>query len=101
MRENWEWEEVKPQVHKVYRDRDTNDHLLLLAEGRLVNLGNAMATLSHYGRFVRNQVLAQIHIREAPADLPADEKAAAITVEVLQNIDDKLQHSWLKVLAVS
>jgi len=41
MRENWEWDEIKPQVHKVYRDRDSNDHLLLLAEGRLVNLGNA------------------------------------------------------------
>jgi len=41
MRENWEWEEVKPQVHKIYRDRGSNDHLLLLSEGRLVNLGNA------------------------------------------------------------
>src|SRR5690606_7442095 len=41
MRKNWEWEEVKPQVHKIYRDRASNDHLILLSEGRLVNLGNA------------------------------------------------------------
>ena len=41
MRKHWEWEEVKPQVHKVYRDKTANDHLILLSEGRLVNLGNA------------------------------------------------------------
>ncbi len=41
MRREWEWEEIKPQVHKVYRYQAENDHLLLLAEGRLVNLGNA------------------------------------------------------------
>ena len=63
MRENWEWEEIKPQVHKVYRDRTTNDHLLLLAEGRLVNLGNATGHPSRIidGSFA-NQVLAQIHL---------------------------------------
>src|SRR5690606_9663123 len=41
MRKNWEWEEIKPQVHKVYRNKAADDHLLLLSEGRLVNLGNA------------------------------------------------------------
>ncbi|KZY82463.1 adenosylhomocysteinase, partial [Oleiphilus sp. HI0068] len=41
MRENWEWDEIKPQVHKVYRDKGADDHLILLSEGRLVNLGNA------------------------------------------------------------
>ena len=93
MRENWEWEEVKPQVHKVYRDRDTNDHLLLLAEGRLVNLGNATGHPSRImdGSFA-NQVLAQIHVYEKRfADLPADEKAAAITVEVLpKHLDEQV-----------
>ena len=34
MRKNWEWDEVKPQVHVVYRDKATNDHLILLSEGR-------------------------------------------------------------------
>ncbi|MEZ7951305.1 MAG: adenosylhomocysteinase, partial [Halioglobus sp.] len=33
MRSNWEWEEVKPQVHKVYRDKAANDYLILLSEG--------------------------------------------------------------------
>lgn len=93
MRENWEWEEVKPQVHKVYRDRDTNDHLLLLAEGRLVNLGNATGHPSRImdGSFA-NQVLAQIHVyAKRFADLPADEKAAAVTVEVLpKHLDEQV-----------
>ena len=46
MRDNWKFEEVKPQVHKVYRAADHNksDFVLLLSEGRLVNLGNAKCT---------------------------------------------------------
>src|SRR5210317_369963 len=65
MRANWEWEEVKPQVHTVYRDRASNDHLLLLSEGRLVNLGNATGHPSRImdGSFA-NQVLAQIYLYE-------------------------------------
>ena len=63
MRDNWEWDEIKPQVHKVYRDKASNDHLLLLAEGRLVNLGNATGHPSRImdGSFA-NQVLAQIDL---------------------------------------
>ena len=93
MRENWEWEEVKPQVHKIYRDRDTNDHLLLLAEGRLVNLGNATGHPSRImdGSFA-NQVLAQIHLyAKRFADLPAADKASAISVEVLpKHLDEQV-----------
>jgi adenosylhomocysteinase len=93
MRENWEWEEVKPQVHKIYRDRDTNDHLLLLSEGRLVNLGNATGHPSRImdGSFA-NQVLAQIHLyAQRFADLPASDKAKAITVEVLpKHLDEQV-----------
>jgi adenosylhomocysteinase len=93
MRENWDWEEVKPQVHKIYRDRDTNDHLLLLAEGRLVNLGNATGHPSRImdGSFA-NQVLAQIHLyAKRFADLPASDRAAAITVEVLpKHLDEQV-----------
>ncbi|WP_447970059.1 adenosylhomocysteinase [Nitrospira sp. M1] len=65
MREHWEWEEVKPQVHKVYRDKSRNDHLILLSEGRLVNLGNATGHPSRImdGSFA-NQVLAQIYLYE-------------------------------------
>ena len=93
MRENWEWEEVKPQVHKIYRDRGSNDHLLLLSEGRLVNLGNATGHPSRImdGSFA-NQVLAQIHLyAKRFADLPEAEKAANITVEVLpKNLDEEV-----------
>ena len=74
MREAWEWEEIKPQVHKIYRDRSNNDHLLLLAEGRLVNLGNATGHPSRImdGSFA-NQVLAQIHLYEKRfADLSSE-----------------------------
>ena len=42
MRDKWTWEEIKPQVHKIYRDsKDPSNYLILLSEGRLVNLGNA------------------------------------------------------------
>ena len=43
MRDHWKWDEVKPQVHRIYRSNDNNDYLILLSEGRLVNLGNATA----------------------------------------------------------
>ena len=45
------------------RDRDKKDYLLLLAEGRLVNLGNATGHPSRImdGSFA-NQVLAQIFL---------------------------------------
>ncbi|MBU60672.1 MAG: adenosylhomocysteinase, partial [Alcanivorax sp.] len=63
MRETWEWEEVKPQVHKVWRDKNNADFLLLLSEGRLVNLGNATGHPSRImdGSFA-NQVLAQMYL---------------------------------------
>ncbi|MEM0953454.1 MAG: adenosylhomocysteinase [Pseudomonadota bacterium] len=93
MRENWEWEEVKPQVHVVYRDRASNDHLILLAEGRLVNLGNATGHPSRImdGSFA-NQVLAQIYLYERRfADLEANMKPNAITVEVLpKKLDEEV-----------
>ncbi|MGB0764859.1 MAG: adenosylhomocysteinase [Luminiphilus sp.] len=93
MREHWQWEEVKPQVHKIYRDQASNDHLLLLSEGRLVNLGNATGHPSRImdGSFA-NQVLAQIHLyAKRFADLPAEEKAANITVEVLpKHLDEQV-----------
>ena len=93
MREHWQWEEVKPQVHKIYRDQASNDHLLLLSEGRLVNLGNATGHPSRImdGSFA-NQVLAQIHLyAKRFAALPAEEKAANITVEVLpKHLDEQV-----------
>jgi adenosylhomocysteinase len=93
MRENWEWDEIKPQVHKVYRDRANDDHLLLLSEGRLVNLGNATGHPSRImdGSFA-NQVLAQIYLYERKfADLDSASKSAALTVEVLpKKLDEEV-----------
>jgi adenosylhomocysteinase len=93
MRKNWEWEEIKPQVHKVYRNRANKDHLILLSEGRLVNLGNATGHPSRImdGSFA-NQVLAQIYLYERRfADLEKNLKAGAITVEVLpKKLDEEV-----------
>jgi adenosylhomocysteinase len=93
MRKEWRWEEVKPQVHQVYRSDDPQDFLLLLSEGRLVNLGNATGHPSRImdGSFA-NQVLAQMFLYERKfADKPAAEKAGAITVEVLpKHLDEEV-----------
>ena len=40
----YKWVEVKPQAHQAYRSENENDYLILLSEGRLVNLGNALVT---------------------------------------------------------
>ncbi len=99
MRKSWAWDEVKPQVHKVYRDTPagqapdlaSDDYLILLSEGRLVNLGNATGHPSRImdGSFA-NQVLAQIHLYAGRfADLPAGEKPARIRVDVLPKALDE------------
>jgi adenosylhomocysteinase len=96
MRDNWTWEMVKPQVHKVYRadaEKNADDYLLLLSEGRLVNLGNATGHPSRVmdGSFA-NQVLAQIHLyKQAFARLPADQQQQLLTVEVLpKKLDEEV-----------
>ena len=101
MRETWVWDEVKAQVHKVYRDAsagqcfnpDSDDYLILLSEGRLVNLGNATGHPSRImdGSFA-NQVLAQIHLYEERfADFPATERAERVTVSVLpKSLDEEV-----------
>ena len=65
MRDNWRWQEVKPQVHKIFRSDYPTDYLLLLSEGRFVNLGNATGHPSRImdGSFA-NQVLAQMYLFE-------------------------------------
>ena len=68
MRKNWKWEEVKPQVHKIVRGKTEDgkdDYLLLLSEGRLINLGNATGHPSRImdGSFA-NQVMAQMYLWE-------------------------------------
>ncbi|TXD97978.1 adenosylhomocysteinase [Psychrobacter frigidicola] len=93
MRENWRWEEVKPQVHQIFRSDDVNDYLILLAEGRLVNLGNATGHPSRVmdGSFA-NQVLAQMYLFEEKfAELPVDERFDNLYVRVLpKKLDEEV-----------
>ena len=99
MRKNWEWEEVKPQVHKVYRDKATNNHLIILSEGRLVNLGNATGHPSRImdGSFA-NQVLAQIYLYERKfANLPAAQKPEHLYVRVLpKKLDEEVARDMVE-----
>ena len=93
MRDNWRFEKIKDQVHKVYRSDDVNDHLILLSEGRLINLGNATGhpSRSMDGSFA-NQVLAQMHMYEKKyADMNDADKAANLTVDVLpKKLDEEV-----------
>ena len=92
MRDTWRWDKVKDQVHQVFRSDDPSDYLILLSEGRLVNLGNAMGHPSRVmdGSFA-NQVLAQIHLyHDRWADQPENQRAP-ITVEVLpKKLDEEV-----------
>ncbi len=93
MRDNWRGEEVKPQVHQIFRSDDVNDYLILLAEGRLVNLGNATGHPSRVmdGSFA-NQVLAQMYLfDEKFAELPVDERLDNLYVRVLpKKLDEEV-----------
>ncbi len=96
MRDNWEWEEVKPQVHKIYRSDDKKDYIILLSEGRLVNLGNATGHPSRImdGSFA-NQVLAQMYLYErAWADHDPNQRQD-VTVEVLPKALDEEVASYM------
>jgi adenosylhomocysteinase len=92
-RKNWRWEEVKPQVHKIYRSKKADDFLILLSEGRLVNLGNATGHPSRVmdGSF-SNQVLAQMYLYERRfADLEPALKTSQISVTVLpKKLDEEV-----------
>ena len=102
LRANFFWEEIKPQVHRIFRDTkpneqpdlSSNNYIILLAEGRLVNLGNATGHPSRImdGSFA-NQVLAQIHLyKKAFANInDEDVKAGMIKVEVLpKKLDEEV-----------
>ncbi|MBT3589582.1 MAG: adenosylhomocysteinase [Candidatus Marinimicrobia bacterium] len=93
MRDNWKWDEVKPQVHRIFRSENKDDYLILLSEGRLVNLGNATGHPSRImdGSFA-NQVLAQMHLFDTKfANLSSEEKQNNITVEVLpKKLDEEV-----------
>ena len=96
MRKNWTFEEVKPQVHRVIRGSDSegnDDYLILLSEGRLINLGNATGHPSRImdGSFA-NQVLAQLFLWERKyAEQDAATQKTSLKVEVLpKHLDEEV-----------
>ncbi|MDG2071775.1 MAG: adenosylhomocysteinase [Pseudomonadales bacterium] len=90
MRDNWRWQEVKPQVDKIYRSDDPSDYVILLSEGRLVNLGNATGHPSRImdGSFA-NQVLAQMFLYEHAWASHDPKQRQDISVEVLPKALDE------------
>ena len=97
LKKTFEWYEVKPGVHKVIKSN--GDYLILLGEGRLVNLALATGHPSRVmdGSFC-NQVLAQIMLfKEAFANKEKDQRD--IYVKVLpKKLMKKLLLLWLKGL---
>ena len=102
MRKKWYWEEIKPQVHRIFRDTPPNgkpnlqskDYIILLSEGRLVNLGNATGHPSRImdGSF-SNQVLAQIYLyQQGFANInDEDKKKEMLSVKVLpKKLDEEV-----------
>ncbi len=92
MRKNWRWDTVKDQVHQIFRSDDPSDYVILLSEGRLVNLGNAMGHPSRVmdGSFA-NQVLAQMHLFEQGWANQDENQRSPVTVEVLpKKLDEEV-----------
>ncbi len=89
--EKYEWEEIKPQVdHVIFPD---GHHIILLAKGRLVNLGCATGHPSYVmSSSFANQTIAQIELFTRTADYPVgvytlpkhlDEKVARLQLRKL------------------
>jgi len=86
---NFKWDEIKPQVHHV--EFPNGNKIILLSEGRLVNLGNATGHPSFVmSASFTNQTLAQIELFTKPGQyqkkvytLPKhlDEKVASLHLE--------------------
>lgn len=96
LREKFEWQEIKPQVHKIHRNgKNEEDFILLLSEGRLVNLGNATGHPSRImdGSFT-NQVLAQMHLYSYKW---ADKKSEPVFVRVLpKKLDEEVARNMVE-----
>ena len=96
----FQWYEVKPGVHKVLRSH--NDYLILLGEGRLVNLALATGHPSRVmdGSFC-NQVLAQIMLfKDGFADKPGDQKKLYVKV-LPKKLDEEVARLHLDKLGVN
>ena len=102
------WEEIKPQVHKITLPGGKS--ILLLAEGRLVNLGCATGHPSFVmSNSFTNQVLAQIEMFTRHGRYPVgvytlpkklDEEVARLHLERLGVKTDRLTRAQAKYLGV-
>ena len=92
MRDHWRWEEVKPQVHKIYRSDDQDDFLILLSEGAS-SIWVMQPVIPRASWMVRlpTEVLAQMYLYElAWADQDPAQRSP-ITVEVLpKSLDEEV-----------
>ena len=92
--QKYEWENIKPQVdHIIFPD---GKRIILLAEGRLVNLGCATGHPSFVmSNSFTNQVMAQIELWQSPDNYKNE-------VYVLpKHLDEKVAHLHLAQLGVN
>lgn len=107
--ENYEWQEIKPQVdHIIFPD---GKRIILLAKGRLVNLGCATGHPSFVmSNSFTNQVLAQLELWNSDSDfeikvytLPKnlDEEVARLHLEQLGAKLTRLSEEQAEYLGIS
>ncbi len=91
--EQYPWEEIKPQVdHIIFPD---GKRIILLAKGRLVNLGCATGHPSYVmSSSFANQTLAQIELFTRPHDYPVG------VYTLPKHLDEKVARLQLKTLNV-
>ncbi len=105
----YRWENIKPQVdHVIF---PSGRRIILLAEGRLVNLGCATGHPSYVmSSSFANQVLAQIELFNNPAQYPAgvyklhrhlDEKVARLQLRKLGAVLTELTDEQARYIGVS
>ncbi|MFT4585890.1 MAG: adenosylhomocysteinase [Gammaproteobacteria bacterium] len=107
----YKWQEIKPQVHRVTVKKDRD--IIILAEGRLVNLGCATGHPSFVmSNSFTNQTIAQIEMFNHVEDYPIgvytipkllDEKVARLhlgKLNVVLDVLSKKQSSYLGVPSV-
>ncbi len=91
--EQYEWEEIKPQVdHVIFPD---GKRIILLAKGRLVNLGCGTGHPSYVmSSSFANQTIAQIELYTRTSDYPVG------VYTLPKHLDEKVARLQLKKLAV-
>ncbi len=107
--EPYEWEEIKPQVDHIVMP--SGNRIILLAKGRLVNLGCATGHPSYVmSSSFANQTIAQIELFTRTADYPVgvytlpkhlDEKVARLQLKKLNAQLTVLTEQQAKYIGVS